>query len=325
VERRGFVLVTLLSLAGWRHAAAQVKVSRLGFLWTSSPEAEYLEAFRLGLGELGYAEGRNVVLEQRSAANVVSRLDALAGELIAQKVEVVVTQGTAAARALARASDTLPIVVALGEPLGARLVGSLSHPGRNVTGLTVLSAELSAKRLELLKEMNPKLSRVAVLFDATTTDPDGIPIVGPRLLEGAARSLGVEVQVLPVRGPNDFAPAYAAAAGAQAEAVILSPSPVLTFHNKPLVDLAAKHRLPAIYGNPESVKLGGLMSYGPSFTALFRRAATYVDKILKGAKPGDLPIEQPTKFELSINLKTAKALGLTIPPALLLRADQVIQ
>lgn len=325
MERRGFVLVTLLSLAGWRHAAAQVKVSRLGFLWTSTPEAEYLEAFRLGLRELGYAEGRNVVLEQRSAANVVSRLDALAGELIAQKVEVVVTQGTAAARALGRASDTLPIVVALGEPLGARLVTSLGHPGGNVTGLTVLAAELSAKRLELLKQVNPKLARVAVLIDATTTDPDGAPIVGPRALEAAARSLGVQVQVLSVRGPQDFAAAYAAASEARADAMILSPSPVLTFHNKPLVDLAAKHRLPAIYGNPESVKLGGLMSYGPSYTALFRRAATYVDKILKGARPGDLPIEQPTTFELAINLRTAKALGVAIPQALLLRADKVIE
>jgi putative ABC transport system substrate-binding protein len=325
VERRGFVLVTLLSLAGWRHAAAQVKVFRLGFLWTSSPEVEYLEAFRLGLRELGYAEGRNVVLEQRSAANVVSRLDALAGELIAQKVEVVVTQGTAAARALARASDTLPIVVALGEPLGARLVTSLGHPGGNVTGLTVLAAELSAKRLELLKQVNPKLARVAVLIDATTTDPDGAPIVGPRALEAAARSLGVQVQVLPVRGPQDFAAAYAATSEARADAMILSPSPVLTFHNKALVDLAAKHRLPAIYGNPESVKLGGLMSYGPSYTALFRRAATYVDKILKGARPADLPIEQPTTFELAINLRTAKALGVAIPQALLLRADKVIE
>jgi putative ABC transport system substrate-binding protein len=325
VERREFVLVTLLSLAGWRHAAGQVKVFRLGFLWTSNPEAEYLEAFRLGLRELGYVEGRNVVLEQRSAANVVSRLDALAGELIAQKVEVVVTQGAPAARALARASDTLPIVVALGQPLGARLATSLSHPGRNVTGLTVLATELSAKRLELLKQVNPNLARVAVMFDATTTDPDGAPLVGPRALEAAARSLGVQIQVLPVRGPKDFAAAYAAASEARADAMILSPSPVLSFHNKPLVDLAAKHRLPAIYGNPESVKLGGLMSYGPSYTALFRRAATYVDKILKGARPDDLPIEQPTTFELAINLRTAKALGVTIPQALLLRADKVIE
>jgi putative ABC transport system substrate-binding protein len=316
--------MTLLSLAGWR-AAAQVKISRLGFLWTSNPEAEYLEAFRSGLRELGYAEGRNIMLEQRSAGNVVSRLDALAAELIAQRVEVVVTQGTLAARALVKASDAVPIVVALGEPLGARLVTSLSHPGGNVTGLTVLAAELSAKRLELLKQVNPKLSRVAVLFDATTTDPDGVPLVGPRALEAAARSLGVQVQVVPVRGPGDFPAAYAAATEARAEAIILSPSPVLTFHNKPLVDLAAKHRLVAIYGNSESVKLGGFMSYGPSYTALFRRAATYVDKILKGARPGDLPIEQPTTFELAINLRTAKALGVTIPQALLLRADQVIQ
>jgi putative ABC transport system substrate-binding protein len=325
VQRRGFVLITLLSLAGWRGAAAQLKVSRLGFLWTSNPEAEYLEAFRAGLRELGYAEGRNFVLQQRSAANVVSRLDSLARELIAEKVDVVVTQGAPAARALAGASDTVPIVVALGQPLNARLVKSLSRPGGNVTGLTVLATELSSKRLELLKQVNPKLSRVALLVDATATDPDGAPIVGPRALEAAARSLGVQVQVLSVRGPNDFAAAYAAASEARAEAMILSPSPVLTFHNKALVDLAAKHRMPAIYGNPESVKLGGFMSYGPSYTELFRRAATYVDRILKGARPADLPIEQPTKFELAINLGTAKALGVTIPPGLLLRADRVLQ
>lgn len=324
MDRRGFVLMTLLSLA-WRGATAQAKVSRLGFLWTSNPETEYLEAFRSGLRELGYAEGRNIVLVQRSAGNAVSRLDALASELIAERVEVVVIQGTPAARALAKASNTVPIVVALGQPLGARLVTSLSHPGRNVTGLTVLATELSAKRLELLKQVNPKLSRVAVLVDATTTDPDGVPIVGPGPVEAAGRSLGVQVHVLPVRGPADFAAAYAAASEGRAEAMILSPSPVLTFHNKLLVDLAAKHRMPAIYGNPEAVKLGGFMSYGPSYTALFRRAATYVDKILKGAKPGDLPIEQPTNFELAINLKTAKALGLTIAPSLLLRADAIVQ
>lgn len=323
VHRRRFVLLTLFSLAGGR-AHAQAKVWRVGFLWTSKPEPAYFDAFREGLRELGYVEGQNIALEQRTAANAVKRLDALAAELVKQAVHVLVTQGTPAARACARATSSIPIVVALGEPLGARLVDSLSHPGRNVTGLTVLSAELSSKRLELLKEMNPKLTRVAVLFDQTATDPDGNPLVGAQVLETAARSLGMQIQALPVKGADDLARAFGAAADSGAEAIVLNPSPVLSFHNRALVDLAAQYRLPAIYGNPESVKAGGLMSYGPSYTALFRRAAAYVDKLFKGAKAGEMPIEQPAKFELAINLKTAKTLGLTIAPALLLRADEVI-
>lgn len=323
MDRRQFALVLLL--AGWRQVLAQSRPPRIVFLWASRPDVEYFEAFRAGLREVGYVEGRNVVLEQRSAANSPSRLDALAREIVAEKPDVAVTQGTSAARSLASQSKTLPIVIALGEPLNARLVDSLSRPGRNITGLTVLASELSSKRLELLKEVNPKLSRVAIVIDATTSDPDGRPIVGPRALETAARSLGVHVQVLSVKGPADFAGAYAAAVGGRAEAIILSPSPVLTFHNRPLIDLSARHRLVAVYGNPEAVSLGGFMSYGPSYTDLFRRAATYVDKILKGANPRDLPIEQPTKFELAINVKTAKALGVAIPPALLLRAERVIE
>jgi putative ABC transport system substrate-binding protein len=245
--------------------------------------------------------------------------------LIARNIDVVVTQGTPAARAAARATSRVPIVVALGEPLNARLASGFSHPGGNVTGLTVLATELNAKRLELLKEMIPKASRLAILFDPTATKPDGTPLVGTKELEVAARSLSVRLTLLPVNGPEDFVKAFAEAGEARAEAVLLSPSPVLSFHNKLLLDLAARQRLPTVYGNPESVKLGGLMSYGPSYTALFHRAATYVDKIVKGAKPADLPIEQPVKFELAINLKTAKALGISVPRALVLRADHVIQ
>jgi len=325
VERREFVILSLTALAGWRAAGAQPKVPRIGFLWASSPEPAYLAAFRDGLRELGYVVGRNIMVEHRAAENAVHRLDALAAELVKQRVELIVTQGTPAARAGARATETIPIVVALGEPLGAGLVGSMNHPGGNVTGLTVLSTELSSKRLELLKEMNPKLVRVAVLFDPTAADPNGKPLAGPRSLESAARSLGLQMHALPVKSADDFAPAFSAASEARADAIVLNPSPVLSFHNKPLVELAAKYRLPAIYGNPEAVKIGGLMSYGPSYTALFRRAATYVEKVLKGAKPGDIPVEQPSKFEFAINVKTAKALGVSIPSSLLLRADDLIQ
>ena len=327
MQRRAFAFLVLgLAVSSGRmHAQPRTATARLGFLWTSTPEPQYLEAFRAGLRDLAYVEGRNIVLEHRSAANVVSRLDGLAREFVTQRVDIVVTQGTPAARAMSAATKTIPIVVALGEPLGARLAARLSQPGGNVTGLTVLSAELNGKRLELLKEINPKISRIAMLFDPTTTDVDGVPLAGPRGAEAAARSLQLQVQSLPVKGPDDFANAFAAAGEARAEAMLLTPSPVLSFHNKLLIELAARHRLPAIYGNPEAVKLGGLMSYGPSYTALFRRAATYVDKILKGANPADLPIEQPTNFELAINVKTAKALGITIPSSLLVRADEVIK
>jgi putative ABC transport system substrate-binding protein len=325
MNRRRFVFSVLAAIAAWRHAGAQPKVARIGFLWTSNPEAQYLEAFRVGLRDLGHVEGRNVLLEQRSAAGSVPSLDALAQELIGTGVDLVVTQGTPAARAAAKATSKIPIVVALGEPLGARLVTGFSRPGGNVTGLTVLASELNAKRLELLKEMSPKASRLAVLFDPTATNADGAPLLRTKELETAARSLGVRLTVLPVKGFEEFSKAFGAAAEARVDAVLLSPSPVLSFHNRLLVDLAARHRLPAVYGNPESVKLGGLMSYGPSYTALFRRAATYVDKILKGANPAELPIEQPVAFELAINLTTAKALGISVPRALVLRADHVIQ
>ena len=324
MNRRRFVILALASIAVWSTARGQTRTPRVGFLWTSSPEPKYLEAFRSGLRDLGYMEGRNVILEHRSAANVVPRLDSMARELLGQKVDVLVTQGTPAARAAAAASSTIPVVVALGEPLGARLAANLSHPGGNVTGLTVLSAELNLKRLELLKELNPNILRVAILFDPTATDPEGVPLVDPKGTERVARSLGVQIQALPVKGPDDFAGAFAAANQARAEAILLTPSPVLSFHNRMLIELAAQYRLPSIYGNPEGVKLGGLMSYGPSYTALFRRAATYVDKILKGAKPARLPIEQPATFELGLNLNTAKALGVTVPRTLMLRADEVI-
>ena len=318
--RRALLIVALAAPLG---AQAQAPKSvRIGFLWTSQITGQYRDAFVHGLRELGYVEGRNIAIEDRSAANALNRLDALARELIALRVSTVVTQGTPAAVAMAKASSTLPVVIALGEPTGTDLIDSLGHPGRNVTGLTVLSVELDAKRLELLKQMSSKATRVAVMFDATISTWTG---ARQSSVESAARSLGMKVHFSPVRTADDLGKAFHAASQARAEAILITPSPLLSFQNETLVDLAAKHRLPAIYGNPAAVQLGGLMSYGPDYAALFQRAATYVDKILKGGKPVDMPMEQPTKFELLVNTKTAKTLGLSVPRALLLRADQVIE
>ena len=318
--RRALLIAALAAPLG---AQAQApKSARVGFLWTSPISGQYRDAFVRGLRELGYVEGRNIAIENRSAANALDRLDGLAKELIALRVNTVVTQGTPAAIAMAKASSTLPIVIALGEPTGTQLIDTLGHPGRNVTGLTVLSVELDAKRLELLKQMRSNASRVAVMFDATISTWTG---TRQSSVEAAARSLGMKVHFLPVRAADDLGKAFHAASKGGAEAILITPSPLLSFENATLVNLAAKHRLPAIYGNPGAVRLGGLMSYGPDYAALFQRAATYVDKILKGGKAADLPMEQPTKFELLVNVKTAKALGMTVPSALLLRADQVIE
>ena len=291
------------------------KVPRVGFLWTSSPEVttRALDAFRQGLHEAGYIEGTNIAIEHRWAADVVQRLPDLARELVRNKVDVVVTQGTPAAQAAKRATTTIPIVMAIsGDPVATGLVASLAHPGGNVTGLTLLP-ELIGKRLELLKEAIPKARRIAVIVDE-----------GPRAA-AAARALGSQLQILEVRGPGDFEKAFEAATRARAEALVVSQSPILRFYVKAFVDLAAKHRLPAIYQRREFVEAGGLMAYGPRDADLFRRAAVYVAKVLKGAKPADLPVEQPMRLELVINLRTAKTLALTIPPSVLARADEVIQ
>jgi len=270
-------------------------------------------------------EGRDVFIEHRWAADVVQRLDPLAAELVRIGVNIVVTQGTPAARAAKRATTTIPIVMATsGDPVSTKLVASLARPGGNVTGLSLLVPELNAKRLELLREANPKVSRVAVIVDPTNTEPGGAPL-GQAETEIAARSLRIQLDILPVRSPAEFGSAFAAARTARADFVVVLPSPILSFHWKPLVDLATKHRLPTVFGQRPPVEAGGLMSYGPSYGNVCRRAAGYVDRILKGAKPADLPIEQPTTFELVINLKTAKGLGLTIPQSLRLRADRLVE
>ncbi|MGH2652593.1 MAG: ABC transporter substrate-binding protein, partial [Actinomycetota bacterium] len=327
--RRAVALILALGLVATPLAAGAqpppaASLARIGFLWTSSPAgvASYRDAFADGLWQLGYVQGRDVVIEHRYAEDRLDALPRLATELVRFGLNVIVTQGTPAARATKQATSTVPIVmVNVGDPVRAGLVASLSRPGGNVTGLTIVAPELVAKRLELLKEAVPKISRVAILWDAAAT-------TGADLLrdqDNAARALGLRLQVLEIRGPEDFERAFEEARKQRTEALLVLPSPVLNYQRKRLVDLTARYRLPASYQAREFVDAGGFMSYGPDLPDGVRRAAAYVDKILKGTKPGDLPVEQPTTFELVINMKTAKALGLTIPQSLLLRANQVIE
>jgi putative ABC transport system substrate-binding protein len=330
MPRRAFMAMMAGGLlAAPRAAGAQKagKVWKIGVLWTSSPSlvSPAQAALRQGRRELGYVEGQNIAVEDRYAENNPERLRELAAELVRLRADVIVTQGTPAAKAAKEATRTVPIVMTLvGDPVGMGLISSFARPGGNVTGLSNIASELNSKRLALLKEAVPKLSRLAVLWDSTGSAPQGDPY-GRRATEEAGRSLGLAVQILTVRGPGDFPSAFGAASKEHAEALLVLPSRILAWNVKPLVELAEKHQMPTMYQTREFVDAGGLMAYGASSVPLFARAAFFVDKILKGAKPADLPIEQPTKFELVINLKTAKALGLTIPPSLLQRADQVIE
>jgi putative ABC transport system substrate-binding protein len=297
------------------------KTARVGFLhFVSSPLLD--EAFQEGLRELGYVEGQNIVIEYRSADGKDERLPGLAAELVRMKVDVIVTASPPATEAAKRATSTVPIVFALSaDPVAAGLVASLARPGGNITGLATISAEVVGKQLELLKRVAPKVSRVAVLQNPSNP---GHALMLPQA-EGAARALGVQLQVLKARTPSEIEVAFAAMRSQRADGALVLRDAVFRERRAQIVALAAKSRLPAVYGLREEAEAGGLMAYGASVPQLFRRAATYVDKILKGAKPADLPVEQPTKFELVINLKTAKALGLTIPSSLLGQADQVIQ
>jgi putative ABC transport system substrate-binding protein len=319
------VVAVLLFAAPVAAGAEQVgKVPRIGFLMSTSPStiADRVEAFRQSLRELGYVEGRNIVVEYRWAEGKIERLPALADELVRLKPHVIVTAGPTVTRAAKQASSTIPIVMAFdSDPVGSGFAASLARPGGNITGLSTLAPEISAKQLELLKEIVPRLSRVAVL--GTSTQP-GTP-QAVRSVEVAAAAFAVQLQYLDVEGPKDIEVAFREAAKGRADAVLALSSRVLLSHRKQIADLAVKSRLPAIYAQRAHVDDGGLMSYGASLADLYWRAAVYVDKILKGAKPGDLPIEQPTKFELVVNMKTAKALGMTIPPSLMLRADKVIE
>jgi putative ABC transport system substrate-binding protein len=328
MERRTFLGTLGLSvLAAPLAAEAQpaAKVARIGYLAGSLAARPHLqEAFRQGLRDLGYVEGRNVVIEYRDAEGNFERLPALAAELVALKVAVILAPTTLAALAAKQATRTLPIVFTVAaDPVTSGLVNSLARPGGNVTGLSILAPELVGKRLELLKQAVPGVSRVAVLWQpgglGKRTEKDML-----KEAEVAARALGVRLQFVEARGPADFDRAFSDMTRARAGALTVLTSAMFFNERRRLVDLAAEKRLPAVYGGRDFVDAGGLMSYGPNQADLNRRAATYVDKILKGAKPGDLPVEQPTKFELVINLKTAKALSLTMPQSVLGRADEVI-
>ncbi len=303
--------------------AQPVKAPRVGLLGLGSTEASpFFEALRQGLRERGWVEGQNIAFEDRSTVDHYNRLPDVAAELVRLKVDVIVTSGTSATLAARKATGTTPIVTVVGaDPVEMGLAASLARPGGNVTGLTTGARVLVGKRLELLKESLPGLSRVAVLWNPESrTNLDSL-----RDAQAAARSLRLQVQSMEVRRPEDLEKAFANMAHKRAEALAPVGSTMFRLHRARIVDLATRHRLPSIFPDRDYVEAGGLMSYDADSKALFRRLATHVDRILKGAKPGDLPVEQPTKFELVINLKTAKALGLTIPPSLLGRADEVIQ
>ena len=318
-------LVLTLAMCGAVATAQQpTKIPRIGYLTAASLSAQLvrIEAFRQGLRELGYVEGKNIVIESRSVEGKLDRLPALAAELVRLKVDVIVTGGPVSTRAAKEATTTIPIVMAQDtDPVANGFVASLARPGRNITGLSTLAPEISGKQLELLKEIVPRLSRV-VVFGTSTRPGNAESLKETELAAGAFR---VQVQYLEVREPKDIETAFQAARKGRADAVLVLGGAVLNSHRTQVVELAVKSQLPAIYAVMEFVEDGGLMTYGVSLTDLYRRAATYVDKILKGVKPADLPVEQPTKFEFIINLKAAKQIGLTIPPNVLVRADRVIK
>src|SRR6266404_3343127 len=317
-------VVVLLTVAVIAEAQQPTKVPRIGFLVGPSRSffASRMESFQQGLHSLGYIEGKNIVIEYRYAEGKADRLPTLAAELVGLNVDVIVTSATPSVLAAKKATSTIPVVfVSVTDPVASGLVTSLARPGGNITGLTILAPELSGKRLELLEEAVPNVTRVAFLWNSANPAQK----LQWKETRAAAQALGLQLQSLEVRNSNDFDSAFEAALKERARALIASPEPLINTHLKRIVEFAAKNRLPAMYAGPEVVDAGGLMSYSPDYTYQYRRAATYVDKILKGAKPADLPVEQPKKFELVINLKTAKQIGLTIPQRVLGRADKVIR
>jgi len=319
------VLVMGLLLASVDSVAQQLtKIPRIGFLGAASASAltDQLDAFRQGLRELGYVEGKNIVVEYRYGDGKVDRVPELAAELVSLKVDLIVTYQTPSVLALRKASATIPIVFAmLSFPIESGIIASFARPGGNATGLTVLSEELNGKRLELLKEAAPKVTRIGVLSNLSNpTQP-----LEWKEIQAAAQGLGLKLQSLGVRSANDFDGAFQAALKERIQGLINLPEALFILQLNRIVEFAAKNKLPAMYSSPEFVQGGGLMSYGPIITDLWRRAATYVNQILKGAKPADLPVERPTKFYFLINLKTAKQIDLTIPPNVLARADKVIK
>jgi ABC-type uncharacterized transport system substrate-binding protein len=318
------LLITVLLITGLAQAQQPAKIPRIGFLVASksSVNSARIAAFQNGLRELGYVEGKTIFIDYRYAEGKIDRLPKLAAELVGRNVEVIITAGPADTRAAKKATSTIPIVMSFdNDPVGNGFVASLARPGGNITGLSTLAPELSGKRLELLKNIVPKLSRVAVF--GNSTNPGNT--LALREIELAAATLKVKFENLDVRDPKEIETAFRTARKGRDEAVLVLGSPVINSQRARIVDLAVKNRLPAIYYSAEMVEAGGLLAYGVNRNDLTRRAAVYVDKILKGAKPADLPVEQPTKFDLIINLKAAKQIGLTIPPNVLARADRVIK
>jgi putative tryptophan/tyrosine transport system substrate-binding protein len=327
MKRRDFIALLGGAAVTWPlEARAQQtrNVFRIGFFGNSTAalEANLVEPFREGLRDLGYVEGQNILIEYRWAEGEYERFPALTAELIALKVDVIVTAGTPASLAVKKAATSIPLVmVAVGDPVATGLVASLGRPGGNITGLTSISSEMEGKRLELLREVVPTLSHIAVLWNAASP----IQVIDERETQAAAQVLGIKMLSLGVRTREDIEDALTTIVREQPGALLVLADRLFLHHRTHLMDFAAQHRLPGAHAYRELVEAGGLMSYGPSYADMQRRAATYVDKILKGAKPADLPVQAPTKFELVINHKAANALGIDVPPTLLARADEVIE
>jgi putative ABC transport system substrate-binding protein len=318
------ILVSLVGCVEMAEAQQSKKIPRIGFLGNSTPalEENLVGPFREGLRDLGYVEGKNILIEYRWAEGKYDRFPALIGELVAQKVDIIVTAGTPASLAVKKAAPSIPLVMAaVGDPIGTGLIESLAHPGGNVTGLTAIAADLEGKRLELLREVIPKLSHVAVFWNPASP----FQVISEKEVQAAARAFRMKVLSLGVQAPEQFDNAFATIRKERPRALLVLADRLFLHNRARIMEFATKNRLPGVYAYLELVEAGGLMSYGPSYADMHRRAATYVDKILKGRKPADLPVEQPIKFELIINLKAAKQIGLTIPPNVLGRADKVIK
>jgi putative ABC transport system substrate-binding protein len=314
----------LLATVCLAEAQQPTKIPRIGFLGNSTAalEANLIGPFREGLRDLGYVEGKNIVVEWRWAEGKYERFPVLIAELIASKVDLIVTAGTPATIALKKATTTLPLVmIAVGDPVGSGLIPSLAHPGGNLTGLTSISPELDGKRLELLREVIPKISHVAVLWNPTSP----LQVAAERETQAAAHAMKIKVLSLGVQAEEQFDNAFAAILRERPAALLVLADRLFLHHRARIMDFAAKHHLPGVHAYVELVEAGGLMSYGPSYAGMHRRAAYFVDRILKGTKPADLPVEAPAKFELVVNLKAAKQIGVTIPPSVLYRADRVIK
>ena len=297
------------------------KPPRVGMLFIGGRDQPHLESFKQGLRERGYVDGRNLRFVYRYAEGKEDRLEELAAELVRDKVDVIVTTASISALAARKASQSIPIVMTSGNPLEMGLAKSLAQPGGNVTGLTVMLSDLSSKRLEILKDTLPKMTRVAVLWTPQNRESS----IGFDETAAAAKAFSLQLHAAPIQSANDLEQAFAETAKAQVGGLAVILSPLATLHSKRIVELATKHHVPGIYPTRQFAEEGGLMAYGPLIGDLYRRAAVYVDKILKGAKPADLPVEQPMKFEFIVNLKTAKQIGITVPPNVLVRADKVIR